>query len=94
MNRTITYQAGMPTVGNYAGKIVVTKQDGRSVRFSVGDLTRSRCGPSVRTWGNTTGRGLAVDLWIDEAETRADHWPAAEAAIRARFPDHEIVYCT
>jgi hypothetical protein len=92
MNRVITYQAQLFNMGNQAGKIVVTRQPGRPVRCSIGTLTKNSCAPDVRSWKNTHGDGIAIDLWVPETEATADHWATAEAVLKRAFPGIDIAY--
>lgn len=92
MYRIISYGASLPVAGNFAGQIVVIKPPKGRIRYSVGDLTKETREPQVRVWENSTGQGIAVDVWVDEKAIGADHWAVAESAIRARFPGVEITY--
>ena len=93
MNRKITYQACLFNVGNNAGKIVVTKPANRPVRFAVGDLTKES-GVKVRSWDNSTGKGIAIDVCVPEAEAKLgfDHWGSAAAKLAESFHGIEVVF--
>lgn len=86
MNREIHYTAQLYSGGTHSGQIVVRKREGRAIRCNVGGLTKATIAPRTRTWPNTDGTGIAIDLTIPEDAVSADHWEAAEAALRSAFP--------
>jgi hypothetical protein len=94
MYRKITYTAALDNVGRDAGKIAILQRPGRQVRYSVGELTKELRDGRVRMWDTSTGKGVAVDLWVDEkkATEGADFWGAAYAGLTDHFPALDFVF--
>lgn len=92
LNYKLTYTVGLYTVGTMAGKIVVRRPPNRPVRAYHSGLTREPVSVSLRGHNHDHGRTIYVDVVVPEDEKMADHWSAAEAAIRSAYPDADIVF--
>ena len=95
MNRVVIYSFEKMDAGVHVGKILVTKPPSKPPRFRVWELAKGYKLPTVYT-GHffEGGASYSIEVYVPEEQAKLgfDHWPEALKAIKARWPDAEIVY--